>query len=414
MTQLDSIVIVGASLAGMHAAHTLRREGFAGRLVIADADPHTPYDKPPLSKQVLKGDWDADRITLAAANEELDVDYRLGWRATGLDLAARRVTLEATSADGGETVLDYDGLVLATGAAARRLPGTDGIEGLHVLRTLDDCLALRADLDRQPARVAVIGAGFIGAEVAATCRARELEVTLIEALEVPLERALGREMGMLTAEIHREHGVDVRLGVGVDGFDTDGAGRVSAVRLADGTTVDAEVVVVGVGVYPNTAWLESSGLTLDNGVVVDETLLAAPGVVAAGDIARWPSRRFGELLRIEHWENAIQMGEAAARRLLVADGTAADEIPIYDPIPWFWSDQYDRKIQLTGRSGADDQVEVVHGSTDERRFVALYGREGRVVGVLGMNRPRHVMQLRSLVIDAVPWEDGLAQGRALA
>lgn len=399
---IGSVVIVGASLAGMHAAHTLRREGFDGRITVIDGDHRVPYDKPPLSKQVLKGDWDADRIVLPAAKEDLDLDLRLGEHALGLDLADRLVRVGV-----GEPV-GFDGLVLATGAAARHLPGPPPPPGVFALRTLDDCLGLRAELDKGPSRVVVIGAGFIGSEVAATCRERGLDVTILEMAEVPLERALGAEMGMVCAGLHRDHGVDLRLGVTVDGL--VGTDHVEGVRLADGEVIAAEVVVVGIGVVPSTGWIDGSGLTVDNGVVVDETLEAAPGVVAAGDIARFPSRRFGELIRVEHWENAIQMGEAAARRLLVRDPSDA---AVYDPVPWFWSDQYDRKIQLAGRSGPDDDVEVVHGSTDERRFVALYGRGGRVVGVLGMNRPRHVMQLRSLVEDAVAWDDGLARAREL-
>jgi 3-phenylpropionate/trans-cinnamate dioxygenase ferredoxin reductase component len=399
---IGSVVVVGASLAGMHAAHTLRRDGFDGRITVIDGEAHQPYDKPPLSKQVLKGDWDTDRIVLPAAKEDLDLDWRLGEHALGLDLADRFVRLGA-----GERV-GFDGLVLATGAAARHLPDTARMDGVHVLRSLDDCLGLRAELDREPSRVVVIGAGFIGSEVAATCRARGLDVTILEMAPVPLERALGAEMGMVCAGLHREHGVDLRLGVGVDGL--VGTDRVEGVRLADGEVIDAEVVVVGIGVSPTTGWIDGSGLTIDNGVVVDETLEAAPGVVAAGDIARYPSRRFGELLRIEHWENAIQMGAAAAKRLLVAEPGDAE---VYDPVPYFWSDQYDRKIQLVGRSGADDQVEVVHGSTAEGRFVALYGRHGRVIGVLGMNRPRHVMQLKALVDEGASWDDGLARARAL-
>jgi 3-phenylpropionate/trans-cinnamate dioxygenase ferredoxin reductase subunit len=389
------IVIVGASIAGMHAAHTLRKEGFDGHVAVIDADSHTPYDRPPLSKQVLSGEWDTDRITLAAAEEDLDLDWHLGRRATALDLGARKVTL-----DDDET-LSYDALIVSTGCYARRLPGQPDVEGVHVLRTLDDCLALRRDLDATPQRVVVIGAGFIGSEVAATCRERNLDVTLVEIAPVPLERALGTEIGIVCADLHRDHGVDVRLGTGIDSF--VGLRRVEGVVLS-GETVPADVVVVGVGVSPATAWLEGSGLTLDNGVVCDETLLAAPGVVAAGDVARWPSRRFGDLLRVEHWENAIQQGEAAARRVLV-DAEAAEA---YDPVPWFWSDQYDRKIQLAGQSSANHQVRVVHGTTDERRFVALYGRDGRVTGVLGFNRPRHVMQLRQLVSDLAPWDDAVA------
>jgi len=401
---MGSIVVVGASLAGMHAAHTLRKEGFDGSITVIDADANTPYDKPPLSKQVLAGEWDLDRITLPAAKEDLGLDYRLGRRAMGLDLADRFVRL-----DRGDRV-GYDGLVLATGAAARWLPGAPMLEGVHVLRSLDDCLGLREALDERPNRVVVVGAGFIGAEVAATCRGRGLDVTVLEVASTPLERALGPMVGMAMAELHRENGVDLRLGVGVAGL--DGTDRVEAVRLDDGTVIPAEVVVVGIGVAPNTSWLEGSGLEIDNGIVTDDTLAAAPGVVAAGDIARWPSARYGEQLRVEHWETAVQMGEAAAKRLLVEhDGRATE---VFDPVPWFWSDQYDRKIQLAGRSSADDDVEVVIGSLEERRFVALYGRAGRLVGVLGMNRPRHVMQLRASVEEGVSWDEGRARARALA
>lgn len=397
---IGSVVVVGASVAGMHAAHTLRRDGFDGRITVIDGEATTPYDKPPLSKQVLKGDWEPDRIVLPAANEDLDIDWRLGEHALGLEVDDRVVRLATDR-------VSFDGLVLATGAAARHLPGTARMAGVFALRTLDDCLGLRAALDAGPSRVVVIGAGFIGSEVAATCRARGLEVTILEMAPVPLERALGARMGMVCAELHRDNGVDLRLGVGVDGL--IGTDRVEGVQLAHGEVIEAEVVVVGIGVVPTTGWIDGSGLTVDNGVVVDETLEAAPGIVAAGDLARYPSRRFGGLQRIEHWENAVQMGAAAAKRLLVAEGQVPD---VYDPVPYFWSDQYDRKIQLVGRSGPDDQVEVVHGSTDERRFVALYGRGGRVVGVLGMNRPRHVMGLKALVDDAVSWDDGLERARA--
>ena len=226
--------------------------------------------------------------------------------------------------------------------------------------------------------MAVVGAGFIGAEVAATARERGLEVTVIEALPVPLGRVLGTEIGTVCADVHRDHGVDLRLGVGVDGF--GGHGRVERVNLSDGTSVDADVVVVGIGVVPNTEWLEGSGLTLDNGVVCDETCLAAPGIAAAGDVARWPNPLFGETMRVEHWDNAIAQGQHAALRLLQAD----DEAQPYAPVPWFWSDQYDRKIQLAGRAAPDDEVRIITGSTEERRFAALYGRAGRLVGRPGL------------------------------
>jgi NADPH-dependent 2,4-dienoyl-CoA reductase/sulfur reductase-like enzyme len=232
-----------------------------------------------------------------------------------------------------------------------------------------------------------------------------LDVTVVEALPAPLSRVLGEEMGLVMADIHRDHGVDVRLGVGVSGFD-GGAGRVGQVLLSEGSAVDADVVVIGVGVRPNTEWLEGSGLRLDDGVMCDDTCLAAPGVVAAGDVARWFNPAFDEVMRVEHWENAQTQGEHAARRLLAEiDGVAGEP---YAPIPWFWSDQYDRKIQLAGRSSAGDAVAVVDGSVEDRQFVALYGRGGRVVGALGMNRPRPIMEYRRLIAEGLSWKEAVA------
>ena len=225
---------------------------------------------------------------------------------------------------------------------------------------------------------------------------------MIEALPVPLGRVLGTDMGNLMAEVHREHGVDLRLGVGVEGI--DGTTRVERVRLSDGSAVDADVVVVGIGVVPNTTWLEGSGLEIDNGVVCDATTLAAPHVTAAGDIARWYNPRFDETARVEHWDHAIEMAQHAARRLLVDDEAATP----FEPVPFFWSDQYDRKIQLAGRARPDDTVDVVTGSLAERRFAAIYGRGGRIVAVLGMNRPRHVMQYRQLIAQRASFDDALA------
>jgi NADPH-dependent 2,4-dienoyl-CoA reductase/sulfur reductase-like enzyme len=395
---------VGGSLAGLRAVEALREDGYDGRLTVIGAEDRLPYDRPPLSKQVLAGSWDAGRVELdpvGATYDDLRVDWRLGQAATALDLTDRVVTLA-----GGSTVR-FDGLVVATGARVRTLPGQPDLAGLHTLRTLDDCLALKADLDATPARVVVVGAGFIGAEVAATARGLGLEDTVLAALAVPLQRALGAELGAVCGAVPRDHGVDLRLSVGVDGFDADGEGRVTRVRLADGTTVEADVVVVGVGVAPATDWLEGSGLAVDNGVVCDETGLAAPGVVAAGDLARWPNRRFGEVMRLEHWDNAQEQGAHVARRLLAGEA-ASVATHAYEPVPWFWSDQYDRKIQVAGRTGADADVAIVEGSTAERRFVALYGRGGRVVGVLGMNRPAHVMRWRQRIADGVGWEDALA------
>jgi NADPH-dependent 2,4-dienoyl-CoA reductase/sulfur reductase-like enzyme len=402
--RLDHVAVVGASLAGLRAAEELRAQGFDGTITVVGDEIHPPYDRPPLSKQVLAGDWQAERIALTVAAggglDGLALDWRLGAVATALDLADRAVTLA-----GGERV-PFDGLVVATGATPRRLPGTDHLAGVHTLRTLDDCLAVRAALDAGPGRVVVVGGGFIGAEVAATCRGRGLEVTLVEALPVPLGRVLGDEIGAVLADVHRDHGVDVRLGVGVAGL--DGGRRVERVRLADGSDVAADLVVVGIGVVPTTGWLEGSGLTLADGVVCDETVAAAPGVVAAGDVARWWSRRFGELVRVEHWDNAITMGAHAARRLLAGEGEPTEALA-YDPVPWFWSDQYDRKIQLAGRSAGADEVRVVDGSTAERRFVALYRRGDRLAGVLAMNRPRPLLTYQRLVERGASWSEALAE-----
>jgi 3-phenylpropionate/trans-cinnamate dioxygenase ferredoxin reductase subunit len=393
---MSPILVVGASLAGLTATEALRNGGYDGELVVIDPAPQVPPDRPPLSKQVLAGTWEPDRAVHRVATRlpELDVDLRLGVAATALDAATREVVLSDGSTVGAA------GIVLAMGASPRHLP--DEPAGVYVLRTLEDCLALRGELDAGPARVVVIGAGFIGAEVAATCRERGLEVTMIEAGPVPLGRVLPGDIGGFIAEVHREHGVDVRLGVGVDGLDADASGRVRSVRMADGSTIDADVVVVGIGVVPAVDWLVDSGLTLDNGVRCDESCLAAPGIVAAGDVASWPNTRFGEVMRVEQWENAIEQGEHAARRLLAELGLGASPGP-FAPIPWFWSDQYDRKLQMAGRPSGDDELHIVEGSIAERRFVALFRRGDRCTGVLGVNRPRHVMQVRMKMAESLDW-----------
>jgi 3-phenylpropionate/trans-cinnamate dioxygenase ferredoxin reductase component len=394
---LRTIVIVGASLAGLRAAETLRREGYEGSLVLVGDERHLPYDRPPLSKELLAGEWEPEQVVLRKQPyDDLDLDLWLGRRATGLDAGDRVLELD------GDERLRFDGLVVATGSRPRTLPGTPPLDGIFVLRTLDDCLAIRARLDARP-RVVVIGAGFIGSEVAATCRGRGLEVTVLEMLPVPLARGVGPVIGEACGALHRDHGVDLRCGVAVAGF--EGREQVEQVRLADGTAIDADLVVVGVGVVPETGWLERSGLALDDGVVCDETCLAGPGIVAAGDVARWPNPLFdGESMRVEHWTNATEQGVAAALRLLA--GNASGEA--FAPVPFVWSDQYDVKIQIVGSIHGDDEVVVVDGSLDERRFVALFGRDGRLVGALGFSRPRLVMQYRRMIADRASWDDALA------
>ena len=392
-----SVSIVGASLAGYWAAETLRRDGFKGRISLIGDEPHAPYDRPPLSKKFLAGDLDDDRLPLTTAEKlaDLGLEMRLGCRATGLDVATRTLEVDGVAEP-------YDGLLIATGARCRNLPGTAGLPGVHTLRTRDDAEAIRDALANGARRVVVVGAGFIGAEVASTAIGRGAEVTMVEALEAPFGRVLGVEMGAVMADVHRRHGVDLRTGVGVD--EVLGDDRLVGVRLADGATLEADLLVVGIGVVPNTDWLEGSGLTLDDGVVCDETCLAAPDVVAAGDVARWANPRYGEVMRVEHWDNAVQQGVHAARRLLQSD----EEATPYAPVPWFWTDQYDRKVQLAGRPHTDDEVRVVAGSTAEHRFAAFYGRDGRFTAALGMNRPRQVMQSKSLLDAGASWDEALA------
>jgi len=402
---MRTIAVVGMSLAGLRAVETLRRDGFDGRIVAIGAEPHLPYDRPPLSKEFLAGSAAPEDVVLRPQGlDDLDLDLRLETRAVALDVRAREVELH----DGGRVA--FDGLVIATGSSARRLPGQPSLAGLFTLRTIDDALALREVLHGRP-KVVVIGAGFIGAEVAATCRQRGLEVTVLEALPQPMVRGIGPALGEVLARVHRDHGVDLRTNVVVDAIEGDD-GAVTSVRLGDGTAIDADVVLVGVGAQPETSWLEGSGLALENGVVCDATGLVAPGIVAAGDVANWPNPLFdGRRMRLEHWTNAVEMGVHVASRLLAGDG-GADQA--FAPVPFVWSDQYDRKIQVVGHLAEATDVHVCHGTLDEYRFVALFGRGGRLVGALGFNRPRQVMQYRRMIAERALFADAVAAAEASA
>jgi NADPH-dependent 2,4-dienoyl-CoA reductase/sulfur reductase-like enzyme len=401
---LSRIVIVGASLAGLRAAETLRTEGFDGEVVFIGAEAHLPYDRPPLSKRVLSGQLDEDRIQLRHPEEydEIALELRLGVRATRLDVSQGAVHL-----DDGD-VVPYDGVILATGATPRRLAHQPELDGLFELRTLDDCRRLRTAITASPERVVVVGAGFIGAEVAATTRKQGVDVTILEALPAPLVRGLGPQMGAVCAALHHDHGVDLRVSTGVDGI--QGTDHVEAVHLSTGERLAADVVVVGIGVAPAIGWLEDSGLEIRDGVVCDATLAAAPGVYAAGDIARWPNQLFGEEMRVEHWTNAAEQGAAAARNLL-AWGAGGDGTP-YSPVPFFWSDQYDSRIQFLGRASGQDEVVVAHGSVEDRKFVALYGHAGRLRGAFGLNAPKDLMPYRKLLERSVSWEEAVGEAGA--
>ena len=399
---MDVIAIVGGSLAGLRSAEALRRRGYDGRIVFVGEEPERPYDRPPLSKEVLTGVREAEQIALSKPEkfDALELDLRLGRRADSLDLDDRAVVL----ADGER--LRFDGLIIATGASARALPGAPTLPGIHTLRTLNDCLTLRRELETSP-RVVVVGAGFIGAEVAATCRGRGLDVTLVEALPLPLANALPPTIGAVCADVHRDAGVDLRCGVGVD--EIFGDDRVEGIRLADGARIPADVVVIGIGVVPNTSWLESSGLAIDNGVVCDASLAtAAPGVVAAGDVARWHHPLWNESIRVEHWTNAVEQADAAAARLLAGPGGAKP----FAAVPFVWSDQYDRKFQSAGRFAPDDEMRVFHGSLEERRFVALFRRGDRLSGALAVNRVRQLIGYRRMIQEGVAWKDAIAQAES--
>jgi NADPH-dependent 2,4-dienoyl-CoA reductase/sulfur reductase-like enzyme len=402
-----TVVVVGASLAGWRAVETLRAEGLDGAITLVGQELHLPYDRPPLSKQVLAGTWPPEKAVLAdrKRSSELRVHEMLGHRAVRLDVGGRKVEID----DG--SVLTGDAVVIATGAAPRQLPGTEGLserDGLFTLRTLDDSLALRAALMAvESCRVVVIGAGFIGAEVASTCAGLGCRVTVLEAMEIPLSNVLGPVIGAHCGSLHGTHGVDLRTGVGVaDVRRRADSGPGLEVELASGDVLEADVVVVGIGVAPAVEWLKDSGLTLDNGVVCDDRLFAADGIVAAGDVARWAWRHDGaeELIRIEHWQVAAEAGTAAARSVLAGRAEALSFVPI----PYFWSDQFGIRFQVLGNPGGNDEVAIVDGSLEEGKFVALFGRAGRLRAVMAIGSPRRLMGFRPLLEAGSSWDDALA------
>jgi 3-phenylpropionate/trans-cinnamate dioxygenase ferredoxin reductase subunit len=387
------LVIVGASLAGLRAAQAARKAGFDGELVMVGEERHRPYTRPPLSKELLAGEHTVERVQLPC--DELDVDWRLGVPAARLDRGRRRVVLE----DGDE--VEYDRLILATGSRPRRWPGAGAdLDGVHMLRNVDDALALRAAFDGRP-RVAIVGAGFIGCEVAQTARKEGLDVTLIDIAETPM-LPLGRELGRWCADLHLDRGVELRLGIGVAAL--VGYGRVEAVELTDGERIPADVVVVGLGALPNIEWLAGSGLQLDSGLECDATLTAVgdPDILGAGDIVTWPHPLAdGEAIRIEHWTVAAEQGQLAGRNAVLAP----EERKPYVTPPYFWSDQYDVKIQSLGLPGRAEGVELLESTPDRSRLVYGGQRDGRLVGIIAINAARRLGTYRMALEDPPPFDE---------
>ena len=373
---MKSVAVIGASLAGLSAARALRGQGFDGELTIVGGEARRPYDRPPLSKEFLAGDVGEDALALETDDEDLDAGWLLGVHATRLDAADGAVVL-----DNGTTI-DADGVVVPTGARARSWPGSERLAGVHVLRTVDDALGLRDEL-RPGARLVVIGAGFIGAEVASTATKLGLDVTVVEAALAPLAGPLGVQLGAAVARLHAEHGTRLWCGAPVAGL--TGTDRVTGVHLADGRQLPAEVVVVGIGAVPNIEWLHGSPLELANGVVCDQGgATPIPNVVAVGDCAAWHEPCVGWPHRVEHWTGALERPAIAVATLLAGghhNGTPARP-------PYFWSDQYDCRIQFAGIADPGDQITVEVGSLHDASFLAVYRRDGQPVAVLGVNQPR--------------------------
>ena len=390
VTTSGGIVIVGGGLAALRTAEQLRRAEFAGAITIVSDEDHLPYDRPPLSKDVLRGETDDVLLKPAEFYAENDITLHLGTAATKLDTVAQTITLA-----NGE-VIGYDELVIATGLEPKRIPSLPDIAGICVLRTLDESLALREHAG-SIARAVVIGAGFIGCEVAASLRKLGVAVTIVEPQPSPLASVLGTQIGEMVARLHRAEGVDVRCGIGVTGV--SGTDHVEKVQLSDGTELDADVVVVGIGSRPSTDWLEGSGIEVDNGVVCDAAgRTSTPNVWAIGDVASWQDVS-GHQVRVEHWSNVAEQARVIVPAML------GNDAPTAVVVPYFWSDQYDVKIQCLGEPEADDVVHVVED--DGRKFLAYYERDGAVVGVVGGGMPGKVMKARGKIASRAPIADVL-------
>lgn len=390
MTTSGGIVIVGGGLAAARTAEQLRRSEYSGAITIISDEDHLPYDRPPLSKEVLRAETDDVTLKPAEFYADNNITLRLGSAAQSVDTAAKSVSL----ADGSEVA--YDQLIIATGLVPKRIRSFPDLPGIRVLRSYDESLALRADAG-SARRAVVVGAGFIGCEVAASLRKLGVEVALVEPQPTPLASVLGETIGALVTRLHQAEGVDVRCGVGVT--EVRGTDKVEQVVLGDGTELDADLVVVGIGSHPAIEWLDGSGVAVDNGVVCDEVgRTSVADVWAIGDVASWRTA-VGDQVRVEHWSNVADQARALVPALLGQEASAVSSVP------YFWSDQYDVKIQCLGEPEAEDTVHVVED--DGRKFLAYYERDGVVVGVVGGGMPGKVMKVRSKIAAGAPIADVL-------
>jgi NADPH-dependent 2,4-dienoyl-CoA reductase/sulfur reductase-like enzyme len=390
--------VVGSSVAGTAACVGLRAAGYAGEVVLIGDERHVPYDRPPLSKQLLYGTVEAADIVLPNAEklEALGVERLAGVAATGLDALRGEVHLQ------DRRPLAFDGLLIATGSTARRLPGQVQAAGLHVLRTLDDALALRDDL-RYGRHVAIIGGGCIGLEIASAARSLGLSAVVLEATPAPMARILGLGPGRLFTALHEEHGIEVRCNVKVGGLRvTDG--RVTGVDVVGGPPVVADIVVVGIGASPATGWLQDSGLAIDDGVVCDSFLRARPGIYAAGDVARWNHPLFG-MLRVEHWTTAGDHARIASWNLHAELEDRVDELRAASEVPYFWSDQHGVKIQIAGLPA---EAERVHQVTDGKRIGILFGAGGQLIAAMTWSWPALIARLRAAIAAQTAWDAAVA------
>ncbi|HXG37126.1 MAG TPA: FAD-dependent oxidoreductase [Dehalococcoidia bacterium] len=389
MPEKQTMVLVGASMVGSSAARALRSLGFDGRIILVGQERELPYDRPPLSKEYLKGEMEREKLFLLPSNfySENDIELELGVRVARIDPQSSKVELE-----NGKSIA-YDRVLIGTGGHVRKVevPGAD-LEGIYYLRTLEDSDAIAAEL-KPGRRCVVIGAGFIGAEIAASARMKGVEVTMLEIAPVPMGRALSEDVGKIYAEIHREHGVDLRLNDGIERF--EGEKRVQRVVGTSGQTVECDFVVVGVGIVPETNLVEGTGIETGNGIMVNEYCETnAPGVYAAGDVANFYSAFLGERVRLEHWSNAQNQAAAAAKNML-------GEREVYIDVPWFWSDQYDINLQLIGHPRNWDQV-VFRGNVEERRFTVFYLKDGGLQAALALNRGGDIRPCREVIKAGIP------------